>query len=138
MRGEITGARSRRLAHLFLLVTGLTCAACGGPWTARICASNPSGNCSGVTPFPEHYKASSANVVKLVNGLTDVQVRDPSCPNGIGSLDVTVVDRDTLDINVYCLSDKPPPAGGTMTLPAASGTMTLPAAPSAQPAQPSH
>ncbi|HYP98326.1 MAG TPA: hypothetical protein VER96_06610 [Polyangiaceae bacterium] len=130
---------------------GMGCAACGGPWTARVCSSNASGACRGSSPFSTHYTASSFNVVKLANGLTDVQVRDPSCPNGIGSLDVTVVDADTLDINVYCLSDQPPVGGGTMTLPPTgaphpaptsapppppSGTMTLTPAPTT--AAPAH
>jgi hypothetical protein len=55
-----------------------------------------------------------------------VQVREPDCPNGFGEIAVTVVDRDTLDLVVYCLSDRPAhagtPAEGTMTLPASTDT----------------
>lgn len=124
-------ARSLGAHHLFTLsflaIACMACAACGGPWTARICSSNPSGNCRGVSPFPDHYSAKSVNAAPVVNGITDVQVRDPACPNGIGSVDVTVLDRNDLDIAVYCLSDSPAPSGGTMTLPtAASAHLAVP------------
>ena len=104
----------------FLVLVCSACAACGGPWTARVCSSNPSGNCRGVSPLPDHYTAKSVNAAPVVNGVTDVQVRDPDCPNGIGSVDVTVLDRNDLDIAVYCLSDSPAASGGTMTLPTAA------------------
>lgn len=136
MRVATTRSRPTPVGGLFLLLSALACAACGGPWTARVCAANASGSCRGSTPFGDRYMAKSLNAVKLVNGLTDVDIKDTKCPNGIGALEATVVDRDTLDINVYCLSDQPSPAGGTMTLapaaPAApTGTMTLPPTPSA-------
>jgi hypothetical protein len=122
-----------------LVMTGAVLQACGGAWTARVCSSNASGNCNGVSPFPKHHRIKSAHLDPVVNGLTDVQVREPDCPNGFGELAVTVVDRDTLDLVVYCLSDRPANAGtdpeGTMTLPAP--TDVPPATPQApQPSQP--
>jgi hypothetical protein len=106
---------------LFLALAVVALEACGGVWTARICSSNASGNCNGVSPFAKHYTVESAKVGPIVGGLTDVQVRDPDCPNGLGELAVTVIDRDHLDVAVYCLSDRPAnaaaPSEGTLTLP---------------------
>jgi hypothetical protein len=48
-------------------------------------------------------------------------VREPACANGIGEVDVQVVDRDDLQVTFYCLNDTP------------SGTMTLAPAPASQP-----
>jgi len=114
-----------------VLVMSAVLQACGGAWTARVCSSNASGNCSGVSPFPKHHVVESAHVGPVVNGITDVQVREPSCPNGFGEIAVTVIDRDHLDLVVYCLSDRPANAGTN-----SEGTMTLPTSPDAPPAAP--
>jgi hypothetical protein len=133
-RGSV-GAR-QAVSWMALVMAAAMLQACGGAWTARVCSSNTSGNCSGVSPFPKHHMVKSAHVGPVVNGITDVQVREPDCPNGFGELAVTVVDRDTLDLVVYCLSDRPAAAGtnseGTMTLPASTG---VPSA-ATQPSQP--
>ena len=136
VRGQRFVGPRRVVSWMALLMTAAVLQACGGAWTARVCSSNASGNCNGVTPFPKHHVVKSAHVGPVVNGITDVQVREPDCPNGFGEVAVTVIDRDNLDLIVYCLSDRPANAGtppeGTLTLP--SPLDAPPAAP--QPSQP--
>jgi hypothetical protein len=126
VRGQASVGSRQVVSWVCLLVACGALQACGGAWTARVCSSNTSGNCNGVTPFAKHYTVKSAHVGPIVNGITDVQVRDPDCPNGFGTVAVTVVDRDTLDVELYCLSDRPAnaatPSEGTMTLPAPPDT----------------
>ena len=104
-----------------LIGFAILCLACGGccaaaPWTARVCASNASGNCQPVDlqPHPHTVKSTS---VGPVTGVTDVDVREPACANGMGAVDVQVVDCDDLQVTIHCLNDAP------------SHTMTLPPAP---------
>ena len=123
----LPGTKSQVVSTMFLMLAGLALPACGGAWTARICTSNASGNCNGVTPFPKHHQ------VKSVQGFTDVKVQDPDCPNGFGEVAVTVIDRNNLDLVVYCLSDRPAnsptTSEGTLTLPETPGTPTPAPAP---------
>jgi hypothetical protein len=92
-----------------------------------MCASNASGQCRGVdNGQPHKYSVKSASVGPL-NGTTDLAVHEPACANGIGEVDVEVVDRDDLQVIIYCLVDAP---SGTMTLPAASTPAPGPRSPS--------
>jgi hypothetical protein len=118
-----------------LAVVCLACEACSTPWTARVCTSNADGNCKAIdNGQPHQYPVKSANIVHLVNGLTDVAVREPACAdNGIGEVDVNVVDRDDLSVTIYCLVDKP---SGTMKLTPAPSS-SAPSAPALVPA-PAH
>ncbi len=101
-------------AFLLALAAG-SLAGCGSAWTARACtAYDSSGNCKGVDTLASvSYEAKSASIGP-VTGLTDVTVRDPRCQtNGIGAIDVKVVDRGDLQLTMYCLPDRP---NGAMTL----------------------
>jgi len=120
------GSVGRQVTRIFLgLALTLACTACPGlAWTARMCAENQSGQCRRVDNLQPHkYAVKSANVGP-VSGTQDVQVKERACDNGIGEVDVQVVDNDDLNVTIYCLVDRP---SGTMTLP---GTRTDASAPS--------
>jgi hypothetical protein len=116
----------RRAARAVLgVVLAIASQGCGGSvWNARVCASNASGNCRGVdNGLPHTYPVKSSSIGPL-HGTSDVAVKDPSCTNGIGEVDVEVDDADNLKVTLYCLVDAP---GGTMTLPAARHDAPAPA-----------
>jgi hypothetical protein len=57
---------------------------------------------------------------------TDVDVRDPACDNGIGKVEVEVVDSGDLSVTLYCLVDQSRP---TMTLPGVGTDAARPSSP---------
>jgi hypothetical protein len=112
--------RPKALIATFTALLAMACSAgCGSAWTARMCASNASGNCRGVDIGQPHGYPVSSTFARVVPGGADAKVRVPQCPSGIGEVDVTVVDRDNLQVTVYCLTDSQP-GPTTMTLPAAT------------------
>ncbi|HTQ06568.1 MAG TPA: hypothetical protein VMI54_22065 [Polyangiaceae bacterium] len=110
------------VACLAAFVLSACCSA--PPWTARVCAANGSGNCRAVDDDPH------VHTVKSTAGVMDVPVPESSCNNGIGAVDVKVVDRDDLSVTVHCLVDQPTAGDGTMTLGPAPGASTPPPPPS--------
>jgi hypothetical protein len=115
---DLVSLGTRHVVRIFFLAA--VCIgneACGGSaWTARVCTSNVDGNCRAVdNGQPHRHPVNSADIVHLVNGLNDIAVREPACANnGIGEVDVNILDHDHLDLILYCLVDK---LTGTMTLP---------------------
>jgi len=100
-----------RIGSVAVLCASL--AGCTYPWTARVCSSNNSGNCRGVDNQPHEYTVKSTSIGP-VRSVTDVNVKEPACgTNGIGAVDVEVVEQDELKVTIHCLVDAP---SGTMTL----------------------
>lgn len=120
-------ARLDRSIYCFAMLSAVLLGCAGEPWTARVCSSNASGNCSGVDNTPHGpYPVKSA-----LGGVADVDVHEPACgSNGIGAVDVKVVSHDELQVTVHCLVDTPT---GTMTLPETSSATPPPSGGEPQP-----
>lgn len=133
---RVLSVRVRRIVTMLCLAAaGLASqACCGSAWTTRVCTSNASGNCKAISNAqPHRYTLKSTSVAPVLHGLSDVSVREPACDNGIGEVDVKVVDRDDLEVTVFCLVDA---SGGGMTLtPAATSPVVVPSS-STDPASP--
>jgi hypothetical protein len=122
-RWVVRNAVVRVCSSALLCVASVGC--CGSAWTARVCTSNNSGNCRATdSAQPHKYPVKSASLGP-VSGTTDVTVREPACTNGMGEVDVHVLDGDNLEVTILCLVDAP------------QGTMTLPTATTPQPTPPS-
>jgi hypothetical protein len=120
--------QNRQIRALAIVYTAFA-AGCTTPWTARVCSSNDSGNCRGVDNQEHTHTLKSAGGGP-VTGLTDVEVHEPACgSNGMGAVDVQVVDDDELFVTIHCLVDKP---SGTIALPEAAAA----ASPSPSPPSP--
>lgn len=142
---RLLSARLRQIVRVLCVSTAcLASQACGGSaWTARVCTSNASGNCKAISNAqPHHYTVKSTGVGPGLTGLTDVSVHEPACQNGIGEVDVNVIDRDDLDVTIFCLVDA---SDGSMTLsPAPPSAVVAPSpsastrAPAPPPGPPSH
>ena len=107
MRGSIGFRHERARLFATLVMTLAGASSCSPQWRASVCTGNVLGNCGQWQQRAEHRR--------LQRGVlpSDAIWAYDGCPNGIARVDVDVVDRSTLDVNVHCRTDGP---RGTMVL----------------------